>query len=99
MRKTILAAASVVALGLGGVGVGHAALTSTPGTSSSSGQTTHWWAGYGVRATPAQMARVRNEVAHYRQLAAQPQQQRQAQSGTRNENQESFSHAVNGGPV
>jgi acyl-CoA synthetase (NDP forming) len=99
MRKTVLAAASVVALGLGGVGVGHAALSSNLAPSSASGKTTLWEQGYGMYATPAQMATVWKEVAHYRQLAAQSQQQRHAQAGTRHETQESFGPAVNGGPV
>jgi acyl-CoA synthetase (NDP forming) len=96
MRKLMLVAASVVALGIAGAGVGHAALTSTPGPSSSSGQTTLWRQGYGMPATPAQMARVWNEVAHYRQLAARSQQQRHAQSGTPHENQNAL---ANGAPV
>jgi hypothetical protein len=70
MRMSILAAASALALGIGGIGVGHA----TPGPSSASGQTTQWMAGYGVPATPAQMARVWKEEGHHRQLAAQYQQ-------------------------
>jgi hypothetical protein len=41
MRNSILAAASVVALGIGSVGVVHAALTSTPSPSLSAGQTGH----------------------------------------------------------
>jgi hypothetical protein len=48
MKSLILAAASAVALGIGGVGVGHAALMSTLAPSSSSG--------YGMPATPKQMA-------------------------------------------
>jgi hypothetical protein len=63
MRKSILVAASVLALGIGGVGVGHA----TPGPSFSSGQTTQWMAGYGIPATPAQMARVTKELGPYGQ--------------------------------
>ena len=74
MRKSILVAASVLALGMGGVGVGHA----TPGPSSSSGQTTQWMAGYGIPATPAQIASVTKELGTYGQVA--PGQQR-AQNG------------------
>jgi acyl-CoA synthetase (NDP forming) len=94
MKSLILAAASAVALGIGGVGVGHAALTSTPGPSSSSGQTLLWEQGYGMYATPTQMARVWKEVAHYRQLAAQSQQQRHASATP--ETKESLGH---GAPV
>jgi hypothetical protein len=39
MRKTILAAASVATFAIGSVGVGHAAITTKLGPSSSSGQT------------------------------------------------------------
>jgi hypothetical protein len=49
MRKSILAAASVLALGIGGVEVGNA----TPGTIPSVGHTTQWSQSYGVSA-PAQ---------------------------------------------
>jgi hypothetical protein len=99
MRMSILAAASVVALGIGGAGVAYAMPPINSIPSSSSDQTTGWMAGYGIPATPADMARVWAEVAHYRQLAARSEQQRQAQSGTLHENHESFSHGVNGGPV
>ena len=78
MKKSILAAASVVALGISSFGV-DAALTGALGPSSSSGQTTQWM-GYGIPATPAQMARVRQEVAYYRKLAGQSQQR--AELGT-----------------
>jgi hypothetical protein len=79
MNKSILAAASVVALGISSFGV-DAALTGALGPSSSSGQTTQWMAGYGVPATPAQMARVWQEVAYYRKLAGKSQQR--AEIGT-----------------
>jgi hypothetical protein len=79
VKSLILVAASVVGLGIGGAGVGHAALMSAPAPTLSSGQTTHWWAGYGVPATPAHMARVWKEVVHYRQLASG---QQRAEIGT-----------------
>ena len=78
MRKLILAAASVVALGIGGVAVSHATVGEMPGPISSPGQTTQWWAGYGRHATPAEMARVEKELAFYREVASG---QQRAQNG------------------
>jgi len=77
MRKSILAAASVVALGISSFGV-DAALTGSmqfaPGPSSSPGQSIQWRQGYGKLATPEQMANVWKELAYYRRLPAQSQQ-------------------------
>jgi hypothetical protein len=73
MRKSILAAASVLALGIGGVAVGHATpgpLPSSAGIIPSAGKIARWEQGYGVPATPAQMARVGKELAFYRHLAS-----------------------------
>ncbi len=81
MKSLILAAVSVVALGIGGVGVGYAMPPINSLPSSSSGQTTGWMAGYGVPATPAQMARVWREV----KLARLQQQQRHARTNTSQE--------------
>jgi hypothetical protein len=89
MRRSILAAASVIALGIGGVGAYAATnlapspLTGQPSSSAATGET-QWYAGYGIPATPQQTARIGREVAHYRQLAAQSQQ-RHARSGESHE--------------
>ena len=71
MKRLILAAVSVFGLGIGGAGVAYAMPPINSLPSSSSGQTTGWMAGYGVPATPAQMARVWQELAKYQH--AQPQ--------------------------
>jgi hypothetical protein len=78
MRKSILAAASVVALGMSSFGA-DAALTMAGYGIPATPQTTGWMAGYGVPATPAQMARVSKELASYRQVASG---QQHAQNGT-----------------
>jgi hypothetical protein len=75
MRRLILAAASAVALGIAGVGVGHAALTSNLAPSSASGKTTLWEQGYGTLG--------HRQIAPDFLLAKyqQPDRQQQAQSG------------------
>jgi hypothetical protein len=65
MKRLILVAVSVLGLGIGGAGVAYAMPPINALPSSSSGQTTGWMAGYGVPATPAQMARVWQELATY----------------------------------
>jgi len=83
MRRSILAAASVLALGIGGVGVVHAAPTAWPGMNSSSDQTTEWRQSYGVPATAAQMAKLSHEhLASGQQYAQSGTPRQYAEIGT-----------------
>jgi hypothetical protein len=78
MRKPILVAASVVALGIAGAGVGHAARLTNQGPAgqtngwSAAGGTTDWMCGYGVPCSPSQLARIQAEQKAFHATNAKP---------------------------
>jgi hypothetical protein len=78
MRKLILVAASVVALGMAGTGVGYAARITNPSPTgqtngwSAAGRTTVWMCGYGIPCSPSRLARIQAEQKKFHATSAQP---------------------------
>ena len=103
MRRLILVAASAVALGIGGAGVGYA-LEYNPGSSSldwkaddlmrqraGGSETTDWRVGYGIPASPSDLARIQRQLAG---IQRQPQELHSQAVPTVYPNQD-----ISGGPV